>query len=340
MPIDWLQKLRALLQTLAFCLAVSALLYGFSANPSYEISLVYSLCIGTCTWACIDFGRHLFASSAQTGWPQGTAQFFLPSGGILIGYALGLTLGDQWFGWSSWTNPQHSPMASMIFSVVVSAIVTFVFYSRNKARWLEARAREAARQASEARLRLLETQLEPHMLFNTLANLRVLIRADPVRAQAMLDRMVAYLRATLDASRASRHTLEQEFARLQDYLELMAIRMGQRLQFELDLPEALAQHSIPPLLLQPLVENSIQHGLEPKLEGGTIRVSAAHTNAMLSLQVSDSGLGYTPDPAHSGFGLTQVRERLATTYGASASLRIEAAPDGGTTITITLPFTP
>jgi LytS/YehU family sensor histidine kinase len=182
------------------------------------------------------------------------------------------------------------------------------------------------------------------MLFNTLANLRVLIRADPVRAQAMLDRMVAYLRATLDASRASSHTLEKEFARLQDYLELMAIRMGPRLQFTLDLPDALRQQAVPPLLLQPLVENSIQHGLEPKVEGGSITVSARRDGNALTLQVEDTGMGWNPDTAPtstgSGFGLTQVRERLATTFGTTAAMLLEAAPAGGTCASLTFPCKP
>jgi LytS/YehU family sensor histidine kinase len=170
----------------------------------------------------------------------------------------------------------------------------------------------------------------------------VLIRADPGRAQAMLDHMVAYLRATLDASRASSHTLEQEFARLQDYLELMAIRMGPRLQFTLDLPESLRQQPVPPLLLQPLVENSIQHGLEPKVEGGSITISARHDGPLLTLVVEDTGLGWNADPANatagSGFGLTQVRERLATTFGAASAIDLVATHAGGTRATITFPY--
>src|SRR5690606_22156517 len=126
---------------------------------------------------------------------------------------------------------------------------------------------EAQRQASEARLRLLESQLEPHMLFNTLANLRALIGSDPPRAVEMLDRLNAFLRATLAASRsaagAQRHTLRDEFARLDDYLALMAVRMGPRLRVVLSLPEPLADCPVPALLLQPLVENAIRHGLEP-----------------------------------------------------------------------------
>ena len=344
MPIDWLRKLHALLHTLAFCLGVSAMLYGFGANQNYEVALVYSLCIGLCSWACIDFGAHLFPSSRHTGWPQGAGRIVLPAVGILLGYVLGTLLADQWFGWSSWDDARRNPLPSLLISIVAGGGVTYYFYTRGQAAWLEARAKEASLQASEARLRLLETQLEPHMLFNTLANLRVLIRADPSRALTMLDRLVAYLRATLDASRAEKHTLEKEFTRLQDYLELMAIRMGPRLQFELNLPEALRQQPIPPLLLQPLVENSIQHGLEPKLEGGSVQVSATRDGDTLVLRVHDTGQGCgeraSDADAHSGFGLAQVRERLSTTYGSAYTLDMQAAPGGGTLIQIRFPIAP
>ena len=151
---------------------------------------------------------------------------------------------------------------------------------------------EARRHAGEARLKLLETQLEPHMLFNTLANLRALIAVDPPRAQRMLDHMIAYLRATLDASRATTHPLQAEFDRLRDYLELMAIRMGPRLSYTLQLPTELAQQPVPTLLLQPLVENAIQHGLEPKVEGGQHHgARRARKAARCVLEVIDTGVG-------------------------------------------------
>lgn len=183
------------------------------------------------------------------------------------------------------------------------------------------------------------------MLFNTLANLRALITLDPPRAQAMLDHLIAYLRATLSASRTPSgpgHTLTDEFARLQDYLALMAIRMGPRLQFQLDLPEALRSHAVPPLLLQPLVENSIQHGLEPKLEGGSIRITASKAQGVLCLEVLDTGLGigpgtHPPEQGH-GFGLQQVRERLASAFAGQAGLELQSPPAGGTRARITLPL--
>jgi LytS/YehU family sensor histidine kinase len=197
---------------------------------------------------------------------------------------------------------------------------------------------EARKHADEARLKLLETQLEPHMLFNTLANLRALIGVDPVRAQQMLDHMIAYLRATLSGSRAATHTLQAEFDRLRDYLELMSIRMGPRLQFTLDLPPDLTQHQVPALLLQPLVENSIQHGLEPKIEGGHIIVRARREGASVILEVADTGVGPPGSVADAkGFGMSQVRERLVTLHGSAARMNFARADDGGARTVIELP---
>ena len=339
MQIDWLNKLRFCLQTLAFCLTVSAIQYAFQQERPYELPLVYSCCIGFSTWALIDFGRHLFASSAETGWPQGAAGLALPGLGIAGGYLIGTFAADRWFGWSTFDNANLSNLPySLLVSAVAGIAGTYYFYTRSKNKYLEAKMSEARRHASEAKLKLLETQLEPHMLFNTLANLRVLVATDAARAQTMLDHLIAYLRATLSASRASTHRLDAEFDRLRDYLELMAVRMGERLHYQLDLPPELAGRMVPTLLLQPLVENAIKHGLEPKVEGGHILVRASQTAAGLLLEVFDTGVGVHPgaDP-HEGFGLQQVRERLAAAYDGRATLDIIPGQPTGTALRLLLP---
>ncbi len=342
MKIDWIDKLQVLLQTMAFCLAIAAIQFAFRPDIDYTVPLVFSLCIGLFTWALIDFGRHLFPSSADTGWPQGPMVVIFPMTGIVVGYVLGTLAADRWFGVSSWTAQALPHMRySILVTLLASVAISFYFYTKGKGSYLEAKMAEAKAHASEAKLKLLETQIEPHMLFNTLANLRALITTDPTAAVHMLDRMNDYLRATLNASRATMHPLQTEFDRLSDYLELMAVRMGPRLQIKLDLPPELADRSVPTLLLQPLVENSIKHGLEPQVAGGSINVRARQTNGLLTLQVADTGVGLRSpsisSPDH-GFGLSQVRERLATAYGNEATLTIAANAPSGTLITITLPL--
>jgi sensor histidine kinase YesM len=349
MTIDWLAKLRSGLQTTAFCLAIAALHFAFRPDIAYETALVYSLCIGLTTWMLIDFGAELSPSSRATGWPTGLWGKLLPVVGIAAGYAIGVTLADSWFGWSSWAGASRRQLLlSALISAVIGTVVTYYFYSRGKSAHLEQKVNEATRLATEARLKLLESQLEPHMLFNTLANLRMLIGLDANRAQAMLDHIIAYLRATLSASRVSAHPLQREFDRLHDYLELMAVRMGPRLRYTLDLPPELALQPVPTLLLQPLVENSIQHGLEPKVEGGTLTISARRANDTMVLEVTDSGMGFDPtDPAFAhptspdkGFGVQQIRDRLAAVYGSKATINFIASNASGTRATIHFPYQP
>ena len=180
MKIDWLVKLRHFLQTMAFCLAIAALHLAFQPERSYDVPLVYSLSIGLTSWLLIDFGRLLFASAWESGWPTGIWGKLLPLTGIALGYVIGTSIADWWFGWSSWAGASRQQLfLSVLVSVVIGIIITYYFYSARKGEYLERKVGEATRQATEARLKLLETQLEPHMLFNTLANLRVLIGIGP-----------------------------------------------------------------------------------------------------------------------------------------------------------------
>jgi hypothetical protein len=216
MRMDGISKLQNLLQTWAFSLAIAALQYAFQPDKPYAPMTAYSLAIGTFIWAIIDLGRHFFPSAAETGWPTGLQGMLLVVGGIVVGYFLGNLLADnlcRTFGWYAGPIPGRSMdlRNSVLITLAAGSVGTYYFYNLNKSAYLERKMTEARHLAAEARLKLLETQLEPHMPFNTLANLRALIGVDPVRAKSMLDHMIAYLRATLSASRATgtdgQHTL-------------------------------------------------------------------------------------------------------------------------------------
>jgi LytS/YehU family sensor histidine kinase len=169
----------------------------------------------------------------------------------------------------------------------------------------------------------------------------------------MLDHLNDYLRTTLQASRQPLHPLADEFSRLGDYLSLMAIRMGPRLVFELDLPPGLNAAPVPSFILQPLVENAIRHGLEPVVAGGRIEVQARGEGPQLLLTVRDNGCGIselalaesarplTPatDRPTASWGLAHVRQRLHTLYGPRAGMHISPMPTGGTCVVLTLPLT-
>ncbi len=348
--------LRGLGFMVLLCTAIALFLTVLDGG-GFGVKLVYSFAIGLSCWALIDglrLGVELLRNAgrrrrghtpaAGLGW-LGLAPLVLL--GVLAGPPLGMALGDLLLGQRSlhgWDLGSRAAQITLAITVLGTLVAMVVISALERSAAQRQRAEAAQRAAAEAQLRLLQSQLEPHMLFNTLANLRVLIGLDPARAQAMLDRLIAFLRSTLAASRAAAHPLADEFARLDDYLALMQVRMGPRLRVQLQLPADLAAQPVPPLLLQPLVENAIHHGLEPKVDGGWLRVTAERDGARLRLRVLDDGLGLAAGEAATrgtGFGLAQVRERLATRYGAAATLTLQAGPGGqGTCATLELPLTP
>jgi signal transduction histidine kinase len=318
----------------------------------FEVSLVYAYAISTFIWLFTDVSRFMFKRLLRAQgpfyWPSAVRASLMLLMGIPLGYVLGTLVGDAYAGWSTWDlwHFNRNRFAGMVVSAVaISAAYVAYFYQRGKAESLTS-------QVTQSQLMLLQSQLEPHMLFNTLAHLRALIGHDTARAHAMLDHLNDYLRTTLQASRQPMHPLADEFARLGDYLNLMAIRMGPRLAFALDLPPALAAAPVPSFVLQPLVENAIRHGLEPLVAGGRIEVLARAEGAQLVLTVRDNGSGIselalaesawplTPDtgrPAPS-WGLAHIRQRLHTLYGARAGMHISPVTTGGTCVVLTLPF--
>lgn len=326
-----------------------ALALSLSDGHGLGMNMVYSQCIGFSIWGLMELVLKWLVHDWDTQWRR---LVLLVPVAVVIGYPLGTLLADILLQHNGLGHLGEQPgkfWGMLLMSLGVGTGMTYFYLSRSQLAAQRQRTEQALRLAAESRLKLLETQLEPHMLFNTLANLRMLISLDPERAQAMLDHLIAYLRATLSASRTTTHTLEQEFERLRDYLALMVVRMGPRLQTTLDLPQNLRGLAVPALLLQPLVENSIQHGLEPKLEGGHITIRAklqgqqGQQGQYLCLEVTDTGCGLKlPDDAadHNGFGLTQVRERLATLYGAAATLKLVAIPAGGTSASVEFPVKP
>ena len=363
----WLRVLRHMLGGALLSTGVAVFVTVLMGGGLWR-NWVLSMCIGGCIQGLIEAGRYGISAwlrrrgavgphlaSNWPGWRYMAPYVLLAA---LAGYMLGFNLGLLLLGLSL---PMPMPMPvggglrglSIVLTITVgvSLVATYNSYIHGQMAAITAQAEASRRQASENQLRLLQSQLEPHMLFNTLANLRVLVTLDPPRAQAMLDHLIRYLRATLGASHASLHPLATEFACLDDYLALMALRMGPRLQVQLDLPEALRQHPVPPLLLQPLVENSIRHGLEPKVAGGRITVRAAQQGSQLVLTVRDTGVGLPDSDAlaastHSDinqgshYGTRHVAERLATLYGAQAGFQLRPAPDdeGGTLAEVRLPL--
>ncbi len=233
--------------------------------------------------------------------------------------------------------------------IIASIIIKFTYKGRIQAEVKAAQATETAeaeslkRQVVEARMAAMQAQVEPHFLFNTLASIDHLIETDPKRASQMQKNLIALLRASMPTMREANdggpRILGREVAVIRPYLEILKVRMEERLATEIDVPDGLLSAEFPSMMMQTLVENAIKHGLEPKPEGGTLKVKAEIVHGKLAVSVADTGLGFgKAATAGTGVGLANIRERLKLIYGSRATLTVAENPPGGTVVTITVPY--
>ena len=188
---------------------------------------------------------------------------------------------------------------------------------------------ELERQASDARLRLLQAQVAPHFLFNTLANVQALVDAGSPQAKVVLRSLIAYLRAAVPRLNEPATTLGQELELVEAYLDLMHTRMPDRLQFALHVGDAARGLRCPPMTLLTLVENAVRHGIDPSEEGGVIEIEVQRVRDRCHVRVRDTGAGLTSANGGLGTGLSTLRERLQLTFGGEADLRVSTQPTGG-----------
>jgi two-component sensor histidine kinase len=238
-------------------------------------------------------------------------------------------------------------MLTIVLLLIVRLVAKSKVRAEERARTAETAADSAdlSRQLAEAKLQAMQAQVEPHFLFNTLAAVEHLIETDPPRAAAMQRNLIAYLRSVLPNLRQSDSTLGREAEISRNYLEILKVRMESRLCFEITVPAGLESATMPPLMLQSLVENAIEHGLEPKTEGGVINISAAIRDGQLIVTVADTGVGFAgtvTEPSASGpqrgVGLGSLRERLAALFGARGKLIIEPNQPSGTRAILEFPY--
>jgi signal transduction histidine kinase len=237
-----------------------------------------------------------------------------------------------------------------ILWVLASAVIKAMYKGRIQAEVKAAQATENAesealkRQVVEARMAAMQAQVEPHFLFNTLASIDHLIETDPPRASQMQKNLIALLRASMPTMREANangavRDLGRELAVIRPYLEILKVRMEERLQTEIDVPEGLLSAEFPPMMIQGLVENAIKHGLEPKAEGGKLTVKAEIVHGKLCVTVADTGLGFgRAATSGTGVGLANIRERLQLLHGSRASVTVTENQPSGTVVTITVPY--
>ena len=233
--------------------------------------------------------------------------------------------------------------------VVGSTLIKVLYKGRVQAEVKAAQATETAeaeslkRQVVEARMAAMQAQVEPHFLFNTLASIDHLIETDPAKASVMQKNLIALLRASMpslrEASDGAARDLGRELAMIRPYLEILKVRMEERLTTTIDISDGLMSAEFPPMMIQTLVENAIKHGLEPKPEGGSLNLRAEIVHGKLVVTVADTGLGFgRAATAGTGVGLANIRERLQLQYGARASMAIAENTPCGTRVTVTVPY--
>jgi signal transduction histidine kinase len=331
---EFLKKL-AIVQILMVPLAAA-----MTAIPGYTFwpNLIHATAIGfsihTLSWLiCMLRGTKLIGwKSSVIAIPLGTAI------GVIIGSLIEGNNPLQWF-----VSHPNQLVLTLAIALVLGTVISYYFYSRGVIAESKAALREDALQRAsyerrlvEANLQMLQAQIEPHFLFNTLSNILSLIRAEPLKAEKMLEDLTRYLRASLQRTRTRQVTLDDELNLLRAYLGIQQVRMGSRLQFVIDVPTELGRLSVPPLIIQPLAENAIRHGLEPLLEGGTLLVRATRVEDQLEIEITDTGPGMSAT-AVSGLGLANVRARLNALYPERASLTLHPNVPRGLRVKVTFP---
>lgn len=237
--------------------------------------------------------------------------------------------------WSDWFKVDDG--TNLENAEAITRAITRRVAERRRSEQASAQQTVTEKELTVAKLSLLHAQVEPHFLYNTLASAQYLTRSDPQRADEMLGNLISYLRHSLPRTEDSLSTLGEELERARAYLEILKIRMGARLNLQIDVPEPLQAIPFPAMMLQTLVENAIKHGLEPKPGGGTIWILARNHDQGMAITVADDGQGFSAGSSGTGIGLKNVRERLRLVYGAAASFAIVANFPSGVAATIVVP---
>lgn len=250
-------------------------------------------------------------------------------GAILSGLAIGRTLTEMFAEDAKFLGLIVSASAGIAVGVI--AVMLGMYRERSARAEAELQAKSARadaervlleRRVLEAQLKLMQAQIEPHFLFNTLANVQHLMEADPPLASKTLESLITYLRAALPQMREDGTTLGREADLVRAYLDIQRLRMGGRLRFSVDVPAALRLRSFPPMMLMTLVENAVKHGIDPLQQGGEIHVAASAIDGGFEVCVADTGNGLT-QAGGAGIGLQNIRERLSALFGKRAKLIFE-----------------
>ena len=330
---------KSLLYTVVFDTIIALFLTALKFGGGFVVNFSISQSIGLSCCTCVLAAFHFFPSDKPV------LQAIRVAVALLIGSLGGSFLGASVSGMGSAVIlEKHGLYQLLILGVMFGAIITYFFSSREQIAESRVQIQEeqikrltSEKKAAEAHLKLLQAQIEPHFLFNTLSNVLNLLDTDPEKGKSMLVDFTRYLRTSLLKIRRQNTTLGHEMEMIRAYLNIFKVRMGDRLKFNIDLPSHLEDILFPPMLIQPLVENAVKHGLEPRVEGGEIHIRGEEYNSLLRLEIIDTGMGFRED-REDGLGLANIRDRLQSIYGNDGRLVIEENQSGGVKATIEVPY--
>ena len=335
---------RVLLPVAAFWLAWGVAVAALHRTPWLALTARFWLAYGG-VWLALALARRVGGPAAAT-W-----RVIVPAGlaGAVVGALVGLPLAADFLpvrlSASAWVVGQSALPAAFALAMHLPALLARLREGARHAAHVE-RARQAAtlaelsRQVTQAQLKALQAQVEPHFLYNTLASAQYLVRHDPAQADRLLTHLGDWLRHALPSMREPLSTLEREFALARSYLEIMRLRTGGRLDVDVALADELRGHPFPPLMVATLVENAVKHGVEPVARPVRVRLRASLVAGALQVEVVDDGAGLDPAaPARTGegVGLANLRDRLAALYEGAAALSVEAGVPLGVAARIRIP---
>jgi len=335
------QILRDFSYNILFCIIIALFLKWINfADAGFIEYLIVSLSIGLTIHSLIMISSFFFGFSPLS-------MLFSSVIAIIIGTAVGWLIGSAIIGRIHWISLFEKGLFNvMILGIIFGTVIVYFFFSRYSISEKETLIQEerikrltSEKKTIETELRLLQAQIEPHFLFNTLSNILSLIDTDLETGKSMLVNLMQYLRTTLSKTRQDTSTIGREMELISAYLNIFKIRMGQRLRFKMDIPEKITNLAFPPMLIQPLVENAIKHGLEPEIEGGGILIRGEIAGDRIRIEITDTGHGFyeNSDP---GMGIENIRQRLQSLFGGRGRLILEENRPSGLKAIIEVPYEP
>ncbi|MFC1884676.1 sensor histidine kinase [Thermodesulfobacteriota bacterium] len=318
---------------------VIAVLFVVVGSSDFLDSFIISQSIGLSVCSCVVISLHIIKPEKKVT----IVLILIPA--ILIGVSAGFILGFKFAGLdTSELFGMRFFLRYFIISTIFGVVISYFFFSKEIMEAKEATIQEerikrldTEKKAVETNLRLLQAQIEPHFLFNTLSNVLSLLDTDLDKGKSMLEDLIHYLRTTLSKTRDAVTTIGEEMQIVEAYLKIFKVRMGERLEYNISIPDEIKNIEFHPMLIQPLVENAIRHGLEPEIKGGEIWIKGSMDGNILRLEIADTGVGLYEN-SNPGMGIDNIKERLKSLYGDEGRLILKENHPSGLKAIIEVPY--